>query len=233
MAPSVLNDRRTTTTRKAQLWLNGDEIASCERKFDERVGGRTLTNRKERTGIKGERRKSSRSSPGLQRNCRGYEKDNAMTTEYFPLRLRTNKSALVSGFYNWPEVVQLRKRDAGRPPRESSFARPSLSFFSSSYNAFYILSIPSVPNLFAWLFYYGRRRRADFTFPFETVTLKTIDYNLFFRDSDRKLDIQNINILICKLLILIKVWRIIFRIYVNKYVKIRVLNNLCHSILCK
>lgn len=157
----VLNDCRTTG--KARLRVNGGEIASCERKFDEREGGRTLTNRKERTGWKEERRKILRSSPRLRRDCRGYGKNNAMVAEYFPLRSTTNKSAPVSGFYNWPEVVQLRKRDAGRPPRESSFARPTLSFFLFFFvKRFLHPHQPlSFSMLFAWMFHYGRRRRND------------------------------------------------------------------------
>lgn len=35
-----------------------------------------------------------------------------MPWECFHLRPTTNKCAPVSGFYNWPEVVQLRKHDA-------------------------------------------------------------------------------------------------------------------------
>ena len=141
--------------------MNGGEIASCERKFDEREGGRTLTNRKERTGWKEERWKILRSSPRLRRDCRGYGKNNAMVAEYSPLRPTTNKSAPVSGFYNWPEVVQLRKRDAGRPPRESSFAPcPSLSFILFSFVKGFLHPL-SFSMCFAWMFHYGRRRRND------------------------------------------------------------------------
>ncbi|KAG7205931.1 hypothetical protein KM043_007858 [Ampulex compressa] len=65
-------------------------------------------------GEKGRRRR--------ERNRQGHKRQSSVSI--FVQQL--TKSAPVSGFYNWPEVVQLRKRDGGGGPpltRGSSFTR--------------------------------------------------------------------------------------------------------------
>lgn len=101
--------------------LKGDEGGSRERKFDEREGWI------ERRGKGRERERE------MGEDREGIAEKGQMPWRIFPLfvQRRTNNSPLVSGFYNWPEVVQLRKRDAGRPRRESSFAPPFLPSFST------------------------------------------------------------------------------------------------------
>lgn len=110
IAPSSVS---ITTIRKGQPWKGMREA---------RASGNLTKGRDESRGE--DRREKIEKLEGIAEKGQ-------MPWRIFPLFVerRTNNSPLVSGFYNWPEVVQLRKRDAGRPRRESSFAPPSLSSF--------------------------------------------------------------------------------------------------------
>lgn len=61
-------------------------------------------------GWEGRRRNRSKETKGRVEQWRGQRIP--MPWECFHLCPTTNKCAPVSGFYNWPEVVQLRKHDA-------------------------------------------------------------------------------------------------------------------------
>lgn len=108
-----------TTIRKGQPWKGMREA---------RASGNLTKGRDESSG---EGREEREREMGEDRE--GIAEKGQMPWRIFPLfvQRRTNNSPLVSGFYNWPEVVQLRKRDAGRPRRESSFAPPFLPSFST------------------------------------------------------------------------------------------------------
>lgn len=104
-----------------------------------RIGEKFVSRKGDRDEV---RRRATKGEEG-KGNCLG--RRIPMATECFHLHPTTNKPALVSGFYNWPEVVQLRKRDGGGPRRGSSFTRP-LSCLSSTV-AFHFPSLPSLSHL--------------------------------------------------------------------------------------